>query len=130
MDTLLSHINTVDDITSLKNLNDFYSLITSNTEEDLKELLNKTRDKNIRDAYEHCKCDYGKNLYNIAEDNASNTADTTADDTADTADTADTVVSATSTTHTTNYMQYVFNTVAVCSMLFNSVCLAKLAFLS
>lgn len=122
MDTLLSHINTVDDITSLKNLNDFYSLITSNTEEDLKELLNKTRDKNIRDAYEHCKCDYGKNLYNIAEDNASNSADTTADDTAD--DTA------TSTTHTTNYMQYVFNTVAVCSMLFNSVCLAKLAFLS
>lgn len=117
MDTLLSHINTVDDITSLKNLNDFYSLITSKTEEDLKELLNKTRDKNIRDAYEHCKCDYGKNLYNIAEDNASNTADT-ADDTA------------TSTTHTTNYMQYVFNTVAVCSMLFNSVCLAKLAFLS
>ena len=126
MDTLLSHINTVDDITSLKNLNDFYSLITSKTEEDLKELLNKTRDKNIHDAYEHCKCDYGKcdygkNLYNIAEDNASNTADT-ADDTAD--DTA------TSTTHTTNYMQYVFNTVAVCSMLFNSVCLAKLAFLS
>ena len=117
MDTLLSHINTVDDITSLKNLNDFYSLITSKTEEDLKELLNKTRDKNIHDVYEHCKCDYGKNLYNIAEDNASNTADT-ADDTA------------TSTTHTTNYMQYVFNTVAVCSMLFNSVCLAKLAFLS
>lgn len=117
MDTLLSHINTVDDITSLKNLNDFYSLITSKTEEDLKELLNKTRDKNIRDAYEYCKCDYGKNLYNIAEDNASNTADT-ADDTA------------TSTTHTTNYMQYVYDAVIMCSMLFNSVCLAKLAFLS
>lgn len=124
MNPLLSHINTVDDITSLKNLNDFYSLITSDTEEDLKELLNKTRDKNIRDAYEHCKCDYGKNLYNIAGDNASNTADTTADDT------VVSTVSATSTTHTTNYMQYVFNTVAVCSMLFNSVCLAKLAFLN
>lgn len=120
MDTLLSHINTVDDITSLKNLNDFYSLITSKTEEDLKELLNKTRDKNIRDAYEHCKCDYGKNLYNIAEDNASNTADTT-DNIADNTSTS---------TSNTNYMQYVFNTVAVCSMLFNSVCLAKLAFLS
>lgn len=121
MDTLLSHINTVDDITSLKNLNDFYSLITSKTEEDLKELLNKTRDKNIRDAYEHCKCDYGKNLYNT--DDTNTTADTT-DNIADNTSTS------TSTTHTTNYMQYVFDTIAVCSMLFNSVCLAKLAFLS
>ena len=123
MNPLLSHINTVDDITSLKNLNDFYSLITSDTEEDLKELLNKTRDKNIRDAYEHCKCDYGKNLYNIAEDNANNTASNSADTTASAA-------SATSTTHTTNDMRYVYDAVMMCSRLFNSVCLAKLAFLS
>lgn len=116
MDSLLSHINTVDDITSLKNLNDFYSLITSDTEEDLKELLNKTRDKNIRDAYEHCKCDYGKNLYNIN--------DTTNDTNADTTDNTST------STSNTNYMRYVYDAVMMCSMLFNSVCLAKLAFLN
>ena len=123
MDSLLSHINTVDDITSLKNLNDFYSLITSDTEEDLKELLNKARDKNIHDAYEHCKCDYGKNLYN--------TTDTTTDSNADTAADNTTITTVTATSfNNKNYMRYVYDAVMICSMVFNSVCLAKLTFLS
>lgn len=125
MDTLY-HIDTVDGNASLKNLNDFYSLITCKTEEDLKELLN-----NMCDTHDCCKREYIKNLYNnIDTTGTTGTTDTT-DNTTDTADDTNTTDTTSNTTsNTTNYMKYVFNTVSICSMLFNSICLAKLTFLN
>lgn len=126
----------------LQQLNKFFSLITCD-EEELNNILNKSRDtrepsvaRETLDTVEHCcKCDCGKNLFNIdntaADIAAADAAVSTALNTA-----ANTIVktvastAAKNTTSTTNYKRYVYNTIMMCSMLFNSVCLAKLAFMN